>query len=193
MILSTPAVQPRHGWRRQESSTPDEDTSLFSWLKPHRECVGWYEDFLTVYRKTQNRRRTCFRHSILLENFDGKAVCQINRPCASCHTAGYHEQWWSDKLLIVCQCVSPAFCETSCWTSKLLHYYDQEFYLIISIVLESVNVMNYNVIVHKSNLKIGEFVQLCRNICASCIFSHWVVSVYIYFICILLNLLFIYL
>lgn len=145
----------------------DEDTSLFSRLKPHRECVGWYEDFLAVYRKTQNQRRTCFWHSLLLENFDGKAVCQIHRPCASCDTASDHEQWWSHKLLILCQCVSPAFCETSCSTSSLLHNYDQKFHLIISIVLESVHVIKYKV--HKSNLNTGEFVQLYRNIFSICV------------------------
>lgn len=62
-------------------------------LNPIENVWGWYEDFLAVYRKTENQRRTCFWHSLLLENFDSKAVCQIHRPCASCDTTGYHEQW----------------------------------------------------------------------------------------------------
>lgn len=70
-------------------------------LNPIENVWGWYEDFLAVYRKTENQRRTCFWHSLLLENFDSKAVCQIHRPCASCDTTGYHEQWWSDKPMCV--------------------------------------------------------------------------------------------
>lgn len=63
--------------------------------------------------------------------------------------------------------MSPAFCETSCLTSSLLHNYDQIFHLIISIALESVHVTKYKV--HKSNLNSGEFVQLYKNIFSICV------------------------